>query len=122
MVYWKIILGRICDETEIALDLPHQSASARYPELRHIEAIEYLRDSNLNRVQRATRTGRPAYVHVVTAYGRELIRLGLPIPYDRDITRKRHGDNPMSAIAKSSGRKIHATQRLEVLKDIASQS
>jgi predicted transcriptional regulator len=55
--------GATCDETEQALELSHQSASARITELRKAGDIEAV-------ATRPTRTGSAAAVYVVTRYAK----------------------------------------------------
>jgi predicted transcriptional regulator len=49
--------GATCDEVESAMDLRHQTASARITELRLLGEIEK------TEIKRATRSGRAAYVY-----------------------------------------------------------
>lgn len=53
--------GVTCDEVEMALDLPHQSASARITELHSMGLVYFHADD-----RRTTRTGRTARVYVAT--------------------------------------------------------
>lgn len=49
--------GRTCDEVEAELDLPHQSVSARFTELKAANRIKLV-------FKRATRSGRSAGVYI----------------------------------------------------------
>jgi len=51
-------IGAICDEAEVALGMTHQTASARFSELRRLGLLE---DTGRSRL---TRSGRPARVHI----------------------------------------------------------
>lgn len=62
-VYDKIRLagweGKITDELEVELELPHQTCSARVHELEKMKLIER------RGARRKTRTGRPAAIYVL---------------------------------------------------------
>lgn len=55
--------GATCDEVEVALELPHQTASARIAELRHRGVIQY------DKARRKTRTGSSARVYFISTGG-----------------------------------------------------
>lgn len=52
-------VGATCDEIEVRLDMPHQTASARVNELHN---WRYIRDSDF---RRRTRSGRKAVVWII---------------------------------------------------------
>lgn len=108
--------GATAEETEFALQIPHKSTSGRYTELRDLELIRYARDANGLRVRRATVSGKYAYVHVATDLGRQVAALDLPIRYVKDITRRKHHDNPMSNYAHRTS--SFSSLRLRVLKHV----
>ena len=62
-------IGRVgdatCDEAEQALSMPHQTASARFSELKRAARIVPLLDQQWKRVRRLTRHGRWAGVYRV---------------------------------------------------------
>lgn len=59
--------GMTCDEVEIALDMPHQTCSARFRDLAKCEPPFIIKKKGLdgNGLKRGTRTGRGAFVWVV---------------------------------------------------------
>jgi DNA-binding MarR family transcriptional regulator len=118
------MIGATSEETETALDMKHQTVSARYKDLRDWGYIDYLRDEHDIRDVRQTSSGRNAFVHVCTEKGKLAITLGSPIskPGATDPTRRRHRGNPLSAAAFNSLGSQLPTLRLKVLTHIHSMT
>jgi hypothetical protein len=116
--------GATSEETETALDMKHQTVSARYKDLRDWGYIDYLRNAEGNRSIRPTSSGRAAFVHICTEKGKLAIALGSPIakPGATDPTRRRHRGNPLSAAAFNSLGSQLPTLRLKVLAHIHSMT
>lgn len=77
--HWRLImahvsaserLGATCDEIEVALELAHQTASARLSELQRQKAIERKLDLHGRRMRRLTRRGCNASVYVLPEYNK----------------------------------------------------
>jgi|SRR5215469_6544209 len=92
--------GTTCEEVERALGMRHQTVSARRTDLRASGYTDYLRDEKGIRLQRSTSSKSPAYVHVVTDKGKNVVDNKLPLHlHGHDPTGSHHGGNPMSSHA-----------------------
>jgi hypothetical protein len=111
-------IGATSEETELALDMKHQTVSPRYTELREWGYIRYWHNSG-TQMKRRTHSGSDAAVHITTAKGKHAVELGMPIhkPGEGDPTAGRHKGNPLSAAAYNT-RNQTPTQRLRVLQHI----
>jgi hypothetical protein len=115
--------GAISDEVERVLNRSHQSVSPRFGELRMLGLIDYQIVDGRIRL-RDTRAGNSAKVHIATAQGKAVARLGLPIRgTGQDITSRRHRGDNMSQNAFSNNNPANLSMlRLEVLQAIVALS
>lgn len=65
LAHLKSVGNATCDETEIALHLSHQAASARFSELKRDGLITAVISQSGERISRTTRNGRQAGVYCV---------------------------------------------------------